>query len=104
MRQVRTDKGMSQADLAQRAGLQPSAVSHFESGRRAPSFDNLRALADALGVSTDHLLGRETKPGVAGPVAARLFRKAQQMNQRDLEMLAEIADSMVKRKRSEEGE
>lgn len=93
---------MSQADLAQRTGLQPSAVSHFESGRRSPSFDNLRVLADALGVTTDHLLGRDSKPGMAGPVAEKLFRKATQMNARDLELLAEMADQMVKRKRAED--
>lgn len=104
LRDARLAKGMSQADLAAKTGLQPSAVSHFESERRMPSFDNLRVLADALGVTTDHLLGRDAKPGMAGPTASRLFRRAQEMNQRDLELLAEMADQMVKRKRAEEKE
>jgi transcriptional regulator with XRE-family HTH domain len=33
-------------------------VSHFETGLRKPSFDNLRLLADKLDVTTDYLLGR----------------------------------------------
>ena len=37
---------------------QASAISHFETGTRKPSFDNLRRLADALDVTTDYLLGR----------------------------------------------
>lgn len=38
--------------------MQPSAVSHFETGTRKPSFDNLLLLANALDVTTDYLLGR----------------------------------------------
>ena len=49
---------LNQGELATRAGLQPSAISHFETGTRKPSFDNLKRLADALDVTTDYLLGR----------------------------------------------
>ena len=101
LRKAREDNGLSQAQLAEKTGLQPSAVSHFEAGRRAPSFDNLRVLADALGVTTDHLLGREQKQGFAGPVAEKLFRRAGQMSTRDLEILAELADALAKKNRSE---
>jgi len=65
--------GLSQAELGQKAGLQPSAISHFESRRRSPSFDNLRRLADALSVTLDFLLGRESEARSAGPVAGACF-------------------------------
>ena len=55
---AREFRQLSQAELAKRAGLQASAISHFETGTRKPSFDNLKRLADALRVSTDYLLGR----------------------------------------------
>ena len=58
LRAARESRRLSQGALAERAGLQPSAVSHFETGTRKPSFENLRRLADALEVSTDYLLGR----------------------------------------------
>src|SRR4051812_24916707 len=74
LRTTREKKGLSQTDLAGKAGLQPSAVSHFETGRRAPSFDNLRRLADALDVSIDYLMGRAEEPESAGPRAQKLFR------------------------------
>ena|ERR1043165_9054507 len=96
LRKTREGKGLSQAELAEKSGLQPSAVSHFEAGRRSPSFDNLRALADALAVSTDHLLGR-ARPDSAGPLVEKLFRRAGQMTQRDLELLADIAETMAKK-------
>ena len=51
-------KEMTQAQVARKSGLEESALSHFATGRRKPSFDNLRKLADALDVSADYLLGR----------------------------------------------
>lgn len=58
LRRARDYRGWSQGELADRARLQPSAISHFETGARKPSFDNLRLLADTLDVTTDYLLGR----------------------------------------------
>ena len=62
LRDAREYRGLSQGDLAERADLPSSSVSHFETGTRKPSFDNLRRLADALRVSTDYLLGRVESP------------------------------------------
>jgi transcriptional regulator with XRE-family HTH domain len=58
LRTAREHRGFNQGDLAKRASLQASAISHFETGTRKPSVDNLRRLADALDVTTDYLLGR----------------------------------------------
>lgn len=58
LRAAREQRGLNQGELAQRSGLQASAISHFETGTRKPSFDNLRRLADALDITTDYLLGR----------------------------------------------
>jgi transcriptional regulator with XRE-family HTH domain len=48
--------GLSQAALARRAGLSPSAVSRMLSGRAIPSPANCRRLALALGVHPTALL------------------------------------------------
>jgi transcriptional regulator with XRE-family HTH domain len=61
LRCAREYRGLTQGELAERSGLQPSAISHFETGARKPSFDNLRLLADTLDVTTDYLLGRVTE-------------------------------------------
>ena len=58
LRSARDHRGLNQGELAKRSGLQATAISHFETGQRKPSFDNLRRLADALDVTTDYLLGR----------------------------------------------
>lgn len=58
LRAAREHRGLNQGELSKRSGLQASAISHFETKQRKPSFDNLRRLADALEVTTDYLVGR----------------------------------------------
>lgn len=74
LRTAREFRKLSQGELALRAGLQASAVSHFETGTRKPSFDNLKRLADALKVSTDYLLGRVAQMEATAASADRLHR------------------------------
>ena len=47
---------MSQAVLAERAGLSPAYVSMMERGRANPRLETLAALADALGTSPIDIL------------------------------------------------
>jgi transcriptional regulator with XRE-family HTH domain len=103
LRKTREEKGLSQAELAQKSGLQPSAISHFESGRRSPSFDNLKRLADALSVTIDYLLGREPVPTSAGPVAQKLFRDFGQMSAEDQDDLAKFAALLAEKNRRRQG-
>lgn len=56
LKEVREFLGLSQTELARKAGFKNSAISHFEAGRRMPSVQNLVKLAKGLGVTTDRLL------------------------------------------------
>jgi transcriptional regulator with XRE-family HTH domain len=103
LRRVREEKRLSQADLAERTGFQPSAISHFESGRRAPSFDNLKRLADALSVTIDFLMGRQTEPQTAGPAVDKLFRNFEKLSTDDQETVAGFAKMLADRNKSRHG-
>jgi transcriptional regulator with XRE-family HTH domain len=46
--EVRCKMKLSQSDLARKTGIQPSAISHFESGRRQPNLSNFRKLCEVL--------------------------------------------------------
>ena len=104
LRAARELRELNQGQLAHRANLQASAVSHFETGARKPSFDNLKRLADALNVTTDYLLGRVDDPvGLAG--ADRIYRHLGLLKGADrktaedmLEMLARRAKARMRRK------
>lgn len=90
LREVREERGLSQAQLAARAGLQPAAVSHFETGGRKPSFENLVKLAEALSVTTDYLLGRERAAEAAGEEISALFRDLKHATAEDQDWIREI--------------
>lgn len=66
---ARTSAGLSQAELAERAGVSRQALGALEHGRHLPRIDAAVALARALGTSVEALVG-------AGSVLARhvLFR------------------------------
>ena len=97
LRAARSLRGWGQAELAEATKLQVSAISHFETGTRSPSFDNLRKLADALQVTTDYLIGRSDAPKLSNEAAAKLFRKAEKLTAKDLEFLEQMADQLAKR-------
>jgi len=51
LRELRTEAGLTQAELAVRAGLHPQAVVKLEAGEHQPTWATVTALADALGLS-----------------------------------------------------
>ena len=53
LKHLRQAAGWTQQQLAERAGLVQSNVSHLERGEREPSWEVLGRLADALGVRLD---------------------------------------------------
>ena len=53
---LRVEKGWSQAELARRIGVSPSAVGMYEQGRREPSLTLLVHIAQEFVVTTDYLL------------------------------------------------
>lgn len=91
LRKTRESRGQSQSELAREAGMQPSAIAHFEAGRRKPSFDNVRALAKALSVTADYLLGTKT--------ATTAFRDEDKLTTKDRLFIQNIIDTMVQGKK-----
>jgi len=53
---LRREAGMSQAQLAGRLRVSPSAVGMYEQGRREPSANTLVELAEIFSVSVDYIL------------------------------------------------
>lgn len=55
VRSLRAARGLTQEQLAERAGISVDFLSLIERGKNAPSFENLDELADALEVSVAEL-------------------------------------------------
>lgn len=67
IRVERIRQHLGQRALARQVGLTPAGLWNIEHDRSDPSTRSLRALAQALGVSTDYLVGltSERRPGRA---------------------------------------
>ena len=82
IKELRTARGWTQDELAERLGVSRSRVGMYETGRREPDFETLEAIADLFNVDMNYLLCkaetsntgmRETKAvriNVYGKVAA----------------------------------
>ena len=76
LRELRVERGMTQADLAQRAGVTATYVSKLESAGAAPGIDLVDKLAIALGVNLLDLFPQIAKgnpTAVSQEQARRLF-------------------------------
>lgn len=61
LKQLRSNKHLTQAQVAQRIGVTTSMVSSYETDIRLPSYEVLIKIANLFGVTVDYLLCREDK-------------------------------------------
>jgi len=77
LRRARSGAGISQAELAFRAGVVQSVISAYEAGRRQPSLPTLAKLIDAAG--SDLVVDIQQQPPqlgrLSGPVGQQVRRK-----------------------------
>jgi len=81
LRRARSQAGMSQAELATRAGVAQSEISAYEAGRRQPALSTLARLIEAAGY--DLVVDIRRKPRrlsrLSGPVGRKVRRKRHEL-------------------------
>jgi transcriptional regulator with XRE-family HTH domain len=99
LRDHRRAAGMTQSELAERAGLAFETVSRLESGREPPSLRSIVAMAEALGTSLDAIV----TPGDEPPKVAsndlpiemrRLISASRDLEPRLIRHLTAVASAM----------
>ena len=58
--QLRKQKGLTQADVAEKLGISRQAVSRWEIGAAIPTLENIKILSELFGVSVEYLLGGDS--------------------------------------------
>lgn len=61
LKNLRENEGLTQHQVARQIGSSKSIISAYENGTRLPSYNNLVKLASLFKVSTDYLLGIESR-------------------------------------------
>ncbi|OJY17173.1 MAG: hypothetical protein BGO98_13600 [Myxococcales bacterium 68-20] len=82
LRQARIDAGLTQAELAERAGVADATLSRIERNRLVPSIELTTRIAAALGLSVDALL--------SGPTAS--LTKPRGLRRSETRLLATVRD------------
>lgn len=59
--EIREIKGISQQQLALKAGLSKALITHIETGKRYPSGKALQKIIEALEITEDEILTEEVK-------------------------------------------
>ena len=76
VKSLRLERGWSQQEVADRAGLNKMTISQYENGKRKPSFEVIEALAEIFHVDMNYLLGYTDKieKPVSNAVVYRMLR------------------------------
>jgi transcriptional regulator with XRE-family HTH domain len=84
IRKVREESGLSQAELARRAGMPRSVLSAYEHGHRQPAVAALARIAEAAGMEVSVGLPPAARLDVtrAGEILAQVLDLAEQLPQR----------------------
>ncbi|MEW6663031.1 MAG: helix-turn-helix domain-containing protein [Bacillota bacterium] len=93
IKQLREELGLSQNELARRAGIAQSSLSYLESGAKSPSVDTLLLICKALGVSLTEFLG-ETGGNSAPEHIKPLLDRVRHLTPEQVQKLAEFIKSL----------
>lgn len=98
IKQLRKQKGLTQVDLAQKLGCTQGIITAYENNLKRPSVARIAQLAEALGVSTDELLGLKDIHTNAAPKSPKLWKKFEQLQtlpSDDKRMVFKMIDGLI---------
>ena len=109
VRVKRQEKGLTQGELAKKAGITQATISRVESGEVLQlGSDKLRGLAKALDVSVDFLVGKidrmEFDDSLINDQTAKvIFRGYEKLSEKRKRQVLEYVEFLVKQEKSKRG-
>ena len=96
---IRTEKGISQKELAEMLSMHATHLSRYERGVTAPSIEVLKKIAEALGVSTDRLIygadDEKAKGKIKDNDLLNMFSKVQQLDKGELGCVKSLLEAYI---------
>lgn len=94
LKEIRTQRKMTQQELAEKSGIPSTSISHIEAGSRKPSLENFYKLVVVLNVSADYLLGRTDQYSDLG--TDPIVKSIQELPESEREMIQKVILSLQK--------
>lgn len=93
IKKIRKAKKWTQAELAERVGIEPVSVARIETGLNFPKEENIESIAMALGIEVKDLFvsSQADKKGTLIYIKKTL----ETLNNRDLEIISNIVKTMT---------
>jgi transcriptional regulator with XRE-family HTH domain len=106
LKHIREEKGLSQQNLADQAGINKMLISKYETGKSTPSMDNLGKIARALDTTVDYLIfdnvPNEGRVEFNDLELMEKFKEAENLSEDDRKTIKTIVDAIIV-KRTVEG-
>lgn len=103
---LRKEKGLTQQDLAKKAGIGIAQMRRYESGKSSPTLEVIKNLVKTLGVSADELLFDKREGVPASRIFDRRlleqFEMISKMSHHDQAAIKTVLESMIIKNRLEE--
>jgi transcriptional regulator with XRE-family HTH domain len=99
LRQLRAQRGLTQAQFAELAGKSVETISNFERGQTLPSVQTLAQISKALNVGIAELFD-DKPPGLDPKFGSPLSAKINLLSSDDKELLLGMADLLYARTKS----
>lgn len=96
LRQLREEKGYTQAELGKKLGVSKSAISMWENGNRFPRFEDQEMIADFFNVPLDRLRGNDIGFSSVEEMQDELFEKRKLLFSLSSRVKPEDIDQVIK--------
>ncbi|MBI4648816.1 MAG: helix-turn-helix transcriptional regulator [Bacteroidia bacterium] len=99
LKRIRTDKNISQGELADMINMHPTHISRYERNLTKPTVDVVRKVADALKVTADELIYGDTQQKAKDKIQDNellgMFSRVQSLKREDVTCIKSLLNAYI---------
>lgn len=99
LKELRSEKNISQSELADLIGMHSTHISRYERDLTQPTLEVIKKIAEALSVSTDALIygssGQQAKNKIKDTELLTMFNKVQSLEDKDISVIKSLISAYI---------